>query len=86
MRQALQSALHGGCQKGQVGRNMAWGWAEQAESDEREREEEMQEPESGWASRAGYNTEEDDAPARQGRVSSTSQQEPAVLSRPQAHY
>ncbi|TRZ20681.1 hypothetical protein HGM15179_006405 [Zosterops borbonicus] len=48
---------------------MAWGWAEQAESDEREREEEMQEPESGWASRAGYNIEEDDAPARQGRKS-----------------
>lgn len=68
---------------------MAGGWAEQAESDEREREEKMQEPESGWASRAGYNIEEDDAPARQGRVSSassTSQQEPAALSRPQAHY
>lgn len=46
----------------------------------RESEEEMAEPESGWTSRAGYNTEEDVAPARQGRVSSTgsiSQQEPA---------
>lgn len=48
----------------------------------------MQEPEPGWSSRAGYNTEEDGVPAREGRVSSTgssSQQEPAALSLDHRH-
>lgn len=57
-------------------------------SDEREREEETQEAESGWSSRAGYNREDDGAPARQGRVSSTgstSHQEPAAPSTDPRH-